>query len=396
MSDDELLRKLKRQSRLIHSGRSSTDGRSVNPVLERASTYLYRTVGAMRAVEATRETDRYPRVYGRRGTATTFSLEDALVDLERGHGARILSSGLSANVLAFQAVLSAGDHVVVSDGIYGPVRRYVATVLKRCGVEYDFCRADGQGIEALIRPNTRLIYFEVPGAALFELADLPRLAVVAREANAILAVDNTWASGWLCHPIELGADISILSATKYLNGHSDVLLGAVVANERAWGAVNNMAELTGAAASPDDSYQVLRGLRTLAVRMKSHEDQARALIDWFEKQSFVRRVYYPGLSQHPGHEIWRRDFRGANGLFSVEFAEDISDADACHFIDALSLFGIGSSWGGYESLVRLENSKSLRSLSAAPLGPIVRFHAGLEDIVDLIDDLSAASQTLNG
>lgn len=396
MTDHSRHRELNPQSRLVHAGRTTLDGGAVNPVIERASTYLYESVGAMRAAESAREVARHPRAYGRRGTSTTFSLEDALVDLERGHGARILSSGLAANVLAFQSILSSGDHVIVSDGAYGPVRKYVGAVLKRCGVEHDFCAADGHGIEALIRPNTRLIYFEAPGATLFEVPDLPRVAQFAREAGALLAVDNTWASGWLYRPIELGADISVLSATKYLNGHSDVLLGAVVANEKAWPSINSMADLTGCAASPDDTYQVLRGIRTLAVRMKEHEAQARVLIDWFQKQDFVRQVYYPGLPAHPGHEIWRRDFGGANGLFSVELVDGIDDADACRFIDALSLFGIGSSWGGYESLVRLENAKSLRSVSTAPHGPVLRFHAGLEDVVDLIADLSAASCALGG
>ena len=396
MTDDRGLRKLNRQSRLIHSGRASGNGVSVNPPVERASTFLYETVGAMQAVEAERGSSRQPRAYGRRGTMTTFSLEDALVDLEHGYGARILPSGLNANVLVFQASLSAGDHAIVSDGVYGPVRKYVSSVLKRCGVEYDFCRADGVGIEALIRPNTRLIYFEVPGAGLFELADLPKLGVLAKRAGALLAVDNTWASGWLYHPIKLGADISILSATKYLNGHSDVVLGAVVANERAWPAINSMAELTGTAASPDDSYQVLRGLRTLAVRMKSHETQARGLIEWFQRQSFVDRVHYPALPEHSGHQIWQRDFHGANGLFTIQLRDDIDDAKASRFIDALSLFGIGSSWGGYESLVRLENGKTLRSLTQPPKGPVLRFHAGLEDMVDLLDDLDIASRTLIG
>jgi cysteine-S-conjugate beta-lyase len=393
---DESHRKLGSQSRLIHAGRLSSDGAAVNPVIERASTYLYDTVGAMRSVEAARGATKQPRAYGRRGTVTTFALEDALTELEQGHGTRILASGLGANVLVFQAALKTGDHVIVSDGVYGPVRRYVTMVLKRSGIAHDFCRADGEGMEALLRPNTRLIYFEVPGSSLFEVVDLPRLATLAHQAGAVLAVDNTWASGWLYHPLALGADISVLSATKYLNGHSDVLLGAVITNERVWSSVNEMAELTGAAVSPDDCYQVLRGVRTLPVRMKEHAGQARALIDWFQKQPFVQRVYYPGLSDHPGYSVWQRDFKGANGLFSIELRADIGDAAACRFIDALQLFGIGSSWGGYESLVRLESAKTLRSVVGAPTGPVIRIHAGLEDVGDLLDDLHSASKELGG
>jgi cysteine-S-conjugate beta-lyase len=394
--DDDQSRKASRKSRLIHSGRSFVDGGTVNPAIERASTYLHKSVGAMRAAEAERATSRRPRAYGRRGTTTTLCLEDALVELEGGYGARLTSSGLAANMMVFLATLKSGDHVIVSDGVYGPVRKIVTSVLKRHGIEHDFCRADAEGIDALVRSTTRLIYFEVPGAALFELVDLPRLAKLAKQVGALLAVDNTWASGWLYRPIELGADISVLSATKYLNGHSDALLGAVIANKRAWPQINEMADLTGAAVSPDDSYQVLRGLRTLAIRMKGHEDQALALIDWFKKQSFVRKVHYPALAEHPGHQLWKRDFSGAAGLFSIELRGDIDDARACRFVDGLTLFGIGSSWGGYESLVRLENSPALRSLSPPPTGVVIRFHAGLEDISDLLEDVAIASKAIAG
>src|ERR1700744_2230418 len=231
------------------------------------------------------------------------------------------------------------------------------------------------------------------GSVLFEVADLPRIVALAARSNAIVAVDNTWGSALHYHPLALGADISMISATKYLCGHSDVLFGAGVANERAWPALNHRAEWTGLNASPDDAYAILRGMRTLAVRLDAHETQARNLIDWFQRQPFVANIFYPPLEDHPGHALWRRDFSGACGLFSVEFQRGV-EIEA--FVDRLTLFGIGSSWGGYESLARVEGGASLRDVSAGPSGPIVRFHAGFEDIDDLIADLENASVVLQG
>lgn len=394
--NDDSSPKAGRSSRLVHMGRSSSDGCPVIRSIERASTYLYATVEAMRDVEASRAKGERARAYGRRGSQTGFHLEDALVEMEQGHRARLASSGLAANVLVFLATLKAGDHAIVSDGVYGPVRKFAINALKRHGVDFDFCRADGSDIEALLRENTRLIYLEIPGSVLFEIADLPRIASVAKAAGAWLAVDNTWASCWLYKPLALGADISVVSATKYLNGHSDVLLGAVVANQAAWPLINDMAELTGVSASPDDAYQVLRGLRTLAVRMKAHADHASRLVDWFKAQPFVRRTYYPASPDHDGFAIWQRDFAGASGLFSVELNPEFDERRAIAFVNALRLFGIGSSWGGFESLARLENAATLRTASTPPMGQVIRFHAGLEDADDLLHDVAAASQIFVG
>lgn len=392
--NDDCSPKVGRSSRLVHIGRSSSDGSAVNPPIERASTYLYGTVEAMRDVEASRAKGQRTRAYGRRGSETGFHLEDALVEMEQGYRARLASSGLAANVLVFLSTLKTGDHAIVSDGVYGPVRKFAASALKRHGVDFDFCRADGTNVEALLRENTRLIYLEVPGSVLFEIADLPRIASLAKAAGAWLAVDNTWASGWLYRPLTLGADISVVSATKYLNGHSDVLLGAVVSNEAAWPLINDMAELTGVSASPDDAYQVLRGIRTLGVRMEAHAKHASRLIDWFKAQPFVRRTYYPASPDHDGFDLWQRDFTGASGLFSIELEPEFDEQRAIAFVNALQMFGIGSSWGGFESLVRLENASTLRSASTPPAGQVIRFHAGLEDVEDLLHDVATASQVL--
>jgi cysteine-S-conjugate beta-lyase len=384
------------RSQLVHMGRSAGEGpQPVNPGVIRASTYLHASTAQMRELEKQRAVGQRVNLYGRRGTETGFSLEDALVNLEGGAGARLTSSGLAANTLVFLSYLRPGSHVVISDGVYAPVRRFAKKFLADYGIEYSFACADGSDLETKLRENTALVYWEMPGSVLFEIADLPQIAAIAGRSNAIVAVDNTWGSALQYHPLALGADVSMISATKYLCGHSDVLLGAVVANERAWPALNDMAEWIGLSASPDDAYTILRGMRTLAVRLSAHEEQAKRLIAWFRTQPFVARVFYPPAEDHPGYTLWRRDFSGACGLFTVEFRKGL-DSEVEAFVDRLTLFGIGSSWGGYESLARMEAAGGLREVSDESFGPIVRFHAGFEDAADLIADLEAASAVFAG
>ncbi|MDB5606969.1 MAG: cystathionine beta-lyase [Bradyrhizobium sp.] len=385
--------RLRPKSRLIHGGRPDARSKGpVNPPIVRASTILHRTVADMRGVEAERAAGHRVQTYGRRGTDTGFALEDALTDLEHGHGARLTASGLAANALVFLSYLKPGDHVAISDGVYGPVRRFAKNFLTTYGIAYDFFPANGSDLESFLRPQTKLVYLECPGSSLFEIADLPRLGAIAHDLGITVAVDSTWGSGWTYHPLILGADVSILSATKYLAGHSDVLLGAVVTNEAAWPALDGMAELMGAACSPEDAYLVLRGLRTLGVRLGEHERNARILADWFVAQPWVKRVYFPPLENHSAHALWRRDFSGACGLFSVEFG-GVGEPVVEKFLDRLNLFGLGSSWGGFESLARPEPWATLRTASPNPAGPLVRFHAGLEDVEDLLTDLQAAAAT---
>ncbi len=382
------------RSRLVHMGRQTGEGpRPVNPAVIRASTYLHQSTAEMRELERERAAGRRTNLYGRRGTDTNFALEDALITLEGGVGSRLTSSGLAANTLVFLSYARPGSHVVISDGVYAPVRRFAKRVLAEFGVAYSFACADGSDLESKLRDNTSLVYWEMPGSVLFEIADLPRISALAVRSNAIVAVDNTWGSALHYHPLALGADVSMISATKYLCGHSDILLGAVVANERACPVLNDMAEWIGLSASADDAYGILRGMRTLAVRLGAHEAQAKELITWFRKQPFVARAFYPPAKDHPSHGLWRRDFSGACGLFTIEFQPGL-DAEVEAFVDQLTLFGLGSSWGGYESLARLEAGRSLRDVSPGPIGPIVRFHAGFEDIDDLVSDLDAASGAL--
>jgi cysteine-S-conjugate beta-lyase len=379
------------QTELVHAGRAQDRSKGpVNPPIVRASTILHESVAAMRDAEARRLAGERVQSYGRRGTETALALEDALVQMEGGHGARLFSSGLAANALAFMALLRPGDHVVVAEGVYGPVKRFVNRFLPAWGIEARFVRADARDVEEHVTAQTRLIYLESPGSVLFEIPDLPRVAAFARRRGIPVAVDNTWGSAWNYQPLKLGADVSILAATKYLGGHSDVHLGAVVANMACWQAVDEMAEWTGASVSAEDAYLVLRGIRTMGARLKVHESNARRICEWLAQQSWVKQVFSPHLTDHPNHDIWTRDFRGGCGLLSFEVREDaVTRVEA--FLDALKLFGLGASWGGYESLARLENGPSLRSQGPAPAGPVVRLHAGLEDAEDLVNDIQSAA-----
>ena len=376
---------------LVHAGRA--EGRAtgpVNPPIVRASTILHGSVAAMRDAESRRQAGERVQSYGRRGTDTALALEDALVEMEGGHAARLFSSGLAANASAFMALLRPGAQVLVSEGVYGPVKRFVRQFLPAWGVDACFVRADGRDIEEHVTSSTRLIYLESPGSVLFEIPDLPRIAAFARDRGIRVAVDNTWGSAWNYRPLALGADVSILAATKYLGGHADVHLGAVVANVQAWQAVDEMAEWTGASVSAEDAYLVLRGIRTMGVRMAAHEANAQLICQWLGEQAWVNQVFSPHLPSHPQHAIWKRDFRGGCGLLSFEVRKELVDRVE-RFLDTLRLFGLGASWGGYESLARMEDGPSLRQCSPSPEGPVVRLHAGLEDGEDLLKDIKCAA-----
>lgn len=377
---------------LVHSGRPSTGPvRPVNPPVMRASTLLYEDIGTRDRIWSARSRGERLLSYGRRGTTTSHALEDALTELEGAYRTRLFPSGLAAISAVFLAFLRPGDHVAISDSVYGPVKKLVCReILDPFGIEHDFFRADGSDLEQRLRSATRLVYAECPGSLVYEMLDLRELAATARRHGIPVAVDNTWASGLLLRPLELGIDISIMAATKYIVGHSDVMLGSVATTEKAWDPLSRISDALGQVVSPDDAYLALRGLRTLAPRMQMHEAHARQVIAWLAPRREVRRIFYPGLADHPGHELWLRDFRGACGLFSVEF-DPTEIGDINRFIDSLELFGIGSSWGGFESLVMPVDVQATRSLSDwSRSGPILRFHIGLEDPADLIADLAAA------
>ena len=316
--------------------------------------------------------------------------KNALTQLEGGFRTKLYPTGLAAVATVLLACLRPGQHVLFSDAVYQPVRALCADILIPFGIECEFYAADGRDLEQRLRPNTRLIYAEVPGSLFNEMADLHQIVALAKRNGALVAVDNTWASGWLFNPVAHGADISILAVTKYVGGHSDVMMGAAICNERAFAVLGPFSESLGQTTSPDDAALALRGLRTLGARMAVHERSAVAVTDWLLTQPGVARVFYPALDSDPGHALWKRDFSGANGLLTVEFkSRAIEKRDA--FLDALRLFGIGASWGGYESLSIPVDPVSARTVTDwSNRGAMVRLHIGLEDVTDLIGDLAQA------
>jgi cystathionine beta-lyase len=355
----------------------------VNPPVYHASTVLYPSVEDFLAHRA-----RYQ--YGRRGTPTTEALELALQELEGSQcaGVSLLPSGLAAISSAFLAVVHAGDHVLVTDSAYGPTRTFCDQILTRLGVTVTYYDPlIGAAIGELIRPNTRLVYLESPGSLSFEMQDTAAIAKVAHNKGALVLMDNTWATPLYFRPLDHGVDMVIQAGTKYIGGHSDVMLGTVSANAATVARLKNTVRYTGQCEGPDDVYLGLRGLRTLAVRLERHQKSGLAVARWLEQRPEVLRLLHPALPSHPGHAIWKRDFSGATGLFSMVL-KPVPQKAYYAFLDSLELFGIGASWGGYESLAIPFDCTPLRTATRwQPGGPTVRLHIGLEALDDLIADL---------
>ncbi|MCZ2495533.1 cystathionine beta-lyase [Xylophilus sp. Kf1] len=376
------------ETRLVHAGRDpASHAGMVNTPVFRGSTILSHSLEQWES----RKLPGNPYAsYGRFGTPTTRALETTLADLEGGFRSIVFPSGLAACTHSLLALVRPGDHVLMTDSVYGPTRAFALTVLRRFGVETEFFDPlIGAGIRAQIRPNTRVVFVESPGSATFEVQDIPAIATEAHRVDAFVVMDNTWASPLFFKPFEHGVDISIQAATKYLVGHSDALLGAATANERAWPLLQLAAHDFGQTAGPDDLYLALRGLRTLSVRLHRHWENAVLLGEALERHPLVEQVMHPALRSNAGHALWRRDFTGASGLFSMALKPIGREALAA-FFDSLELFGIGLSWGGYESLV-LPMDRPVRAVRPwTPEGPLVRIHAGLESCNDLVKDMLAA------
>ena len=357
----------------------------VNTPIYRGSTVLYEDVAAFKGRRA-----RYP--YGRRGSPTIEALQDAMNELEGSDGTMLTPAGASAMSVAILSAVKAGDHLLMVDSAYQPTRTFCDGLLKRFGVQTEYYDPlVGAGIEALIRENTGAIFLESPGSLTFEMQDVPAITKVARAHGVTTLMDNTWATPLYFRPLDHGVDISMQSATKYIVGHSDALLGTISASGEAWKKVASTHGDLGLMAGPDDIYLALRGLRTMPLRLEAQAVSGLEVATWLAKQLLVSRVLHPGLANDPGHAIWRRDFSGASSLFGVLFDAALSGPAIDAFIDALDLFGIGASWGGYESLVIPCNPNTFRT--ARPLaepGTLVRLHVGLEDTADLIADLDAA------
>jgi cysteine-S-conjugate beta-lyase len=379
---------------LAHAGRSPDENFGiVNPPVYHASTVLHPTVAALEAAAR----NRYDQVtYGRHGTPTTFALEEAVAAVEGGHRAVAFCSGAAACFASILAFVKGGDHVLVTDSVYGPVRAFCTNFLERFGVRTTFYDPRiGAGIERLFQPNTALVYMESPGSITFEVQDVPAIVAAAKARGLRTVIDNTWAAPLFFKPLALGVDVDVLSATKYVVGHSDAMMGIAVCTEETFLPVRTAATQLGNHAAPDDCYLALRGLRTAAVRMRQHEAQGLALAHWLAARPEVERVLHPALPGTADHELWRRDFTGASGLFGVVLKRHFTKPAVDAMLDGMVLFGMGASWGGFESLILPVHPEKLRTAVPWREGPTLRVHAGLEDRDDLVADLASGFERLN-
>jgi cystathionine beta-lyase len=375
-------RKHGRSTGLVEGGRRKQwRGRLVNPPVERTSTILFDSVAEMTASRPGLGVYRY----GLQGTATQWALAEALTELEPGAaGTALFSSGLAAITTALLAVLKPGDELLAPDNVYGPTRKFCDTFLKRFGVPTLY-------YDPLLVPefgeHSRAVLLESPGSMTMEVQDVPAICAAARERGLVTLIDNTWATPLFFPAIAAGVDITILAATKYVGGHADVMLGSVTATEEHYRKIQQLAWDLGHSVSPDDAWLGSRGLRTMAVRLKQHEASALTVARWLKEQPQVGLVLHPALPDCPGHDIWKRDFTGSSGLFSFELKGG-GEAARAAVVDSLKLFGIGFSWGGYESLAIPVDPH--RTASKAPAPNLIRLHIGLEDPEDLIADLASA------
>ena len=362
----------------------------VNPPVWHASTVLYPTLAALEAARPDRGV-----YYGRYGTPTTFALEDAVAELEGGYRALSVGSGKTAITATLMALLEAGDHLLVPDSVYQPTRRFCDQILRKFGITTTYYDPlVGGGIADLMQPSTKLVFCESPGSLTFEVQDIGAIAAAAHARDALVVMDNTWASPIYFKPFQHGVDVSIHAATKYIGGHSDLMMGIIVGSEAVWSRLRPGVGETASCAAPDDCFLALRGLRTLPTRLARHQASAIEVATWLRTRPEVARLMFPALEGDPGHALWRRDFLGASGLFGLELGP-CGKPQLAAMLDHLELFGMGYSWGGYESLLIPTNPGSCRT--ARPWtgeGPNLRIHVGLEDPADLIRDLEAGFERL--
>jgi cysteine-S-conjugate beta-lyase len=382
---DETRASLKSRTRLVHLGRDTEQSQGfINLPPFRGSTVLYPDVATLKSRK-----QRY--TYGTHGTPATDALCSAWTGISGAAGTVLVPSGLAAIVAALMTALSAGDHLLMTDSAYAPARAFANATLRRMGIETTYYDPGiGAGIEALMRPNTKAVLTESPGSQSFEIQDVPAIAEVAHAHGACAVMDNTWATPLFFSPHAHGVDMAIEAGTKYLSGHSDLLLGLVSANAAWFDRLHRTVDLMAIQPGPEDVFLALRGLRSMELRLREAERQALALALWLEGRPEVLRVIHPALPDHPGHAIWKRDFTGSSGLFSV-ILKPVTEAAVAAFLDRLELFGLGYSWGGYESLAVPFDCTSYRTATRwAPGGPAIRFSVGLEDIEDLKADLDRA------
>jgi cystathionine beta-lyase len=376
---------------VVHGGRDpALQHGFVNPPVYRGSTVIFPTLDALEAY------DDQPFKYGRHGTPTTAALEDAICRLEGGARTLLTASGYQAVTTAILAFVKTGDHILMVDSVYQPTRRFCDTLLARLGVTTTYYDPlVGAGIADLIQPNTRVVFTESPGSLTFEMQDIDAIAKAAKARDVTVLMDNTWATPLFFQPLAHGVDVSINACTKYIVGHADAMLGAITANERTQRLVEDARAVLGGCPGSEETYLGLRGLRTLAVRLERHQRSGLAVAEWLARRPEVERVLHPALPSDPGHALWKAQFKGASGLFSVILKPASRNATAA-LLDGLELFGMGYSWGGFESLIIPFNPKRYRTATSWKAdGPAFRLHIGLDEVPDLIADLDAGFKRLN-
>ena len=389
---------MKEDTKIIHGGGKTGKAHGiVNAPVYRASTIVFPDTEEMiTASDGALKQQKKVLFYGRKGTPTTWTLEEAITLLEQGHDTVLSPSGLSAVTTALLAFLKTGDHLLMTDSVYEPTRHFCEGTLARFGVETTYYDPlVGSGVADLMQPNTTVIFTESPGSHTFEVQDLPAISEAAHAGGAVVLIDNTWASPLFHKPLTLGADVSIHACTKYIVGHSDALMGSMTAVEQHFGQLYEARQQLGVAVGPDDAYLATRGLRTMGVRLRQHQESTMEIVRWLQKRSEVKRVLYPALEDDPGHAIWKRDFLGASGLFGVVLNETSKEAVTA-MIDGMQLFSLGYSWGGFESLMCSSTPKRVRTATDwSEPEPGLRIHIGLEDPEDLLADLEAGLDRFN-
>lgn len=380
-------------TKLVHTGRKTryTQG-AVNTVIQRASSLVFESLADKK--EATKNRYKGALFYGRRGTLTHFSLQEAMCELEGGTGCYLYPCGAAAVTNSILAFVEQGDHILMTGAAYEPTQDFCNIVLKRMGISTTYYDPMiGEGLRNLIQPNTKVLFLESPSSLTMEVPDIPTLVRIAREINPeiVIMIDNTWSAGVLFPALEHGIDISIQAGTKYLVGHSDVMIGTAVSNARCWDKLREGSYLMGQMVDADSAYTTARGLRTLGIRLKQHEENSLAVANWLSRRPEVKAVYHPALPSCLGHEFFKRDFTGSSGLFSFELCEKLSQEKLANFLDHFELFSMAYSWGGFESLILAnqpeEIAKIRPSINRKLTGTLIRIHVGLEAVEDLIADL---------
>ena len=388
------------ETKLVHAGRKQryTQG-SVSPVIQRASSLVFNSVKDKK--DATLNRYKGELFYGRRGTLTHFALQDAMCELEGGAGCYLYPCGAAAVTNAILAFVSQGDHVLMTGAAYEPTQDFCNHILANLGVSTTFYDPMiGEGLAALIQPNTKVLFLESPSSLTMEVPDIPTLVQAARSVNPdiVIMIDNTWAAGVLFPALEFGIDISIQAGTKYLVGHSDVMIGTAVSNARCWDQLRERSYLMGQMVDADSAYTTARGLRTLGIRLKQHEESSIQVAKWLAERPEVKAVYHPALPSCPGHEFFKRDFKGSSGLFSFELYQKLTDEQLANFLDHFEIFSMAYSWGGFESLILANQPAEIARIRPAIerklTGTLIRVHIGLEAVEDLIHDLEKGFERL--